>query len=312
MRKAVLTDVAVLAGWPKSKKPIPSAKVADALKLHVFQVTARLAGMEKRGLLQRDKDGLWSPTGKEAQPEPERIPRAPRVAGGPAVPPPDDSKVPRVKKGQWVPSEKARSEAAKRVEEVRGRIEEYSEDKKRYKRELAALHVELDHCEAVLAKKAKGCWSHRLEKNRTVYISPDGKEYVPATNYESAHLLVEAGLLGPVRLRLAHTSRAVKQEIKKQGQERERQQAKQEDTERRKAEDKRHGKTTGKLREAEKERAAGSGKSGGGGHGQGRKVSSKTPRRAQKEIPAPRGREDGKVTLPRRGSRERYAALGRS
>lgn len=80
MREGVTTDWSVSKVLAKFPKPVRSADIAAALSLHVFQVTARLKGMEMRGVATR-KDGLWlsTPAGKSLAGGPEPV-LAPGVA----------------------------------------------------------------------------------------------------------------------------------------------------------------------------------------------------------------------------------------
>lgn len=68
MREAVTSDRGVLSVLVKSKKSLKSAEIAKAMGITVFQITARLKGMEKRLLVAREKaSGNWLATsaGKE-------------------------------------------------------------------------------------------------------------------------------------------------------------------------------------------------------------------------------------------------------
>ncbi len=246
MRKPVTSDVGVLQGWPKTKKPVTSLEVAEALGITVFQITARLKGMEGRGLVERDTKGLWKPTGKEAAPEIARQPRA-RIANGSAVGLPDDSKVPRISRPAMAPPDNVVRDAERRLEELKQRIREYEKDKKRFRRELMTLNTERDGClEIIKRANAKGVWrtrfirepkivSYKNDKDEPVHVSasqikattmidPKGHEYIEAGKFETAHLIVEGGL----RLRLYETSGVAKREEKLKQEQEERERAKQE------------------------------------------------------------------------------------
>lgn len=104
MREAVTDDVSVLQKWPKDKKKNPakctSAKVAESIGVTVFQITARLKGMEGRGLLVRE-NGLWMMTqqGEEVRDNPPQSLARKTSASRPApmaVVVFDDSKAPRI------------------------------------------------------------------------------------------------------------------------------------------------------------------------------------------------------------------------
>jgi len=100
---SVTDDVAVLKKM-KFKKPITSAKLAAALGLTVFQITARLASMEKRRLVKRTKDRSnwlklrkWHEVQREQAEESKK--KAIRVAAWKAGIPPQaatDEGVPRI------------------------------------------------------------------------------------------------------------------------------------------------------------------------------------------------------------------------
>lgn len=100
---SVTSDWSVARSLSKSKKPLDAKGVADLLKLDSpFQITARLKGMEQRELVCR-QEGLWILTDKgralgvgEEPAAPLKIVRI-RVAGGSAIPLPDDERVPRIK-----------------------------------------------------------------------------------------------------------------------------------------------------------------------------------------------------------------------
>lgn len=124
MRSQVTTDwsvaraiegLTVVATHGKSKKPkllkpglltcFASDTIAQALKLTVFQITARLKGMEGRELVVRE-DGLWGLTEKGrnlaaliGEPQPIAKPKVARPDGWKPEPPttPDDSKVKQIK-----------------------------------------------------------------------------------------------------------------------------------------------------------------------------------------------------------------------
>ncbi|HLA14786.1 MAG TPA: hypothetical protein VJZ25_07160 [Gemmatimonadaceae bacterium] len=107
MRKAVTTDLMVLQKWPKSSRPgvgTTSQRVAGALRLTVFQITARLKAMEGRGFLRRDEAGFWhrAPSGVAEAKHPSatiRTAKTPRIRGEglPAIGLPDDRKVKHIR-----------------------------------------------------------------------------------------------------------------------------------------------------------------------------------------------------------------------
>lgn len=309
MRKAVTTDAGVLAGWPKSKKPIASAAVAKALGITVFQITARLKGMEQRGLLQRSKAGLWEPTGKEASPEPERrVSTRVHGKGLPAIGLPDDKKVPHIKPFQSSASTTVVANAVLRLQEVRKRIKEYEKDKGRYRRELMALRTEEENCVGILDRtKGAKTWKTRIireekvvkyeaggEKMQSVaaqikavvYTAPDGTEYVEAQRFETAHLIVERPS-GNQRLRRFEESLLARKAAKAEHEATARQKAKDEDAARQE-------KVFKKLTPKEK-----------------RHEEVKPPVKAQVKRKSTASIDGRKKALPRQGSRERYAALGR-
>jgi hypothetical protein len=305
MRKPVTSDKAVLDGWPKKKdKPIAvsSAAAAKALGITVFQITARLKGMQVRGLLERDKDGNWKPTGKEAAPPPVHTPSARRYGAGlPAVGLPDDSKVPLVVGAKWGPSLVAIRHAEKNLPIVRDRMKEYTKDAKRYKRELAALAIERNHCENVLGKR-KSVWTYDYVPSstgmRTVYIHPDGRKFVSAKPFETADLIMDKDVVGlkSGRLKLYEKSITVRKEEKSNKEQERREEAKKEDA-----------KANRLQRESERkaqEREAA--------------AAAKEARRAGKGNPPPKtgpakgaagSAKSGHKALPRKGGRISYAAL---
>lgn len=224
MRKPVTTDIGVLQGWPLPKKgptkPVASAAIATALGITVFQITARLKGMEGRGFVMRDKAGLWLRT---PQGESEAKNPSPSVSGvgkkqrmldstGNNSGPPDDSKLPvlKLKKGEWCSTDTALKHAQNELPVVTARLAEMQKDPRRYKREMMALQVEIDNYTAIIKKKRKGCWSSRYVHEKvpfTVFIAPDQREYVHARPWETADLLIEGTVTSdPIRLRLYSTS----------------------------------------------------------------------------------------------------------
>jgi hypothetical protein len=302
MRKPVTSDAAVLAGWPQTKKGnkgVTAAIVAAALKLTVFQVTARLKGMQVRGLLER-KDDLWYTTGKEAAPEPVRTPSARKYGVGlPAVGLPDDTKVPHVdgSKIAWRPSDRAVKEASIRLHKVKQRMEEYAADKKKHKRELAALSVELDHCTSVIGNSSAKKWSHEYVHTgtgaRAVYIAPDGKRYVSAKPFETADLIMDSSKVGASRLKLYEKSIMVRKEEKQQREEEKREDAKSEK------------KLRGRAKPEEESEVRHAGREDDWQDRSGKKADAGKGKQALSRVKSEGG------TLPRQGSREWYAALGR-
>lgn len=180
MRKPVTTDAAVLSAWPKGKKDKPkhasSAQVAKALGITVFQITARLKGMEGRGLVKRENlaagnvseavsggDWKWIPTGKEPAPEPVRGPSRIRGAGLPAVGLPDDTKVKKVKMSSTAPLDTVVKNAGVQLIDIDKRIKELEKDKKKFRTDLMRLYTGRDNCREILARaKGGGVWKTRL------------------------------------------------------------------------------------------------------------------------------------------------------
>lgn len=220
------TDIQVLKGWPKSQKPVSSAQVASALGLTVFQITARLKNMENRGYLSRDVKGNWqvTPSGEAEAKNP-----SPSVSGaskkmramdamGLRSGPPQDAQVPRIriKKEEWAPSDEALREAQQRLPVVQARLAEFLTSQ-RPNHHILALQVEKEHCLGIIKAKRKGCWTKRLFKTPSgnvldIYVAPDMREYVHASPFETADLLIETMVPGipPARLRLFATSDAAK------------------------------------------------------------------------------------------------------
>lgn len=232
MSTTVTTDHSVLKGWPKDKdKAYTSVAIAEALGLTVFQVTARLKGMEGRGFLTRDEKGHWLVTdaglAERDNPSPSidgraRAMRATDRAGGYSGPPKDDH-VPRIKltNFDWAPSDENFKRAQQQLPIIQAKLADYLKDKMTYKREIMALSVERDHCKKVIeAKKGRAKWTSRTEHTpqgaQTIYIAPDMREYVFANAWEVADLLIESATRGlsPARLRLYSTS-AIARSIKK-------------------------------------------------------------------------------------------------
>lgn len=226
MRKPVTTDVSVLQGWPKKKGgKASSAEVAEALGITVFQITARLKGMETRGFVARD-NGTWLRTEKglaEAKSPSPSVVKAPTRqlnSLGFATGAPDDSKVPllHIKREDWAPSEFAFEEAKGRLPLVKRRLAELKEqgDSEQNRHGIMALRTELDHCRAVLRKPRDARWFHRrvkLGESHTLeaYVAPDGREYVKAAAFEVADVrLAMSEGFEPVRLRLYTTSAVAK------------------------------------------------------------------------------------------------------
>lgn len=215
MRAPVTTDAKVLAGWPKSKKPVASITVAQALKLTVFQITARLKGMEGRGLVERIA-GLWRPTGKEPLPEPVRGPSRVYTAGGGAAGLPDDKKVKTIRAADitWCADLKVIDNLKARLADIKSRIEgRISEERvspEIERRLRASLRDTAKAIRAQIPKTTKGCWhSEDLWEPSTVklksedggtvawrkhvatlYVSPQGHRYVSAGAMDNADLII--------------------------------------------------------------------------------------------------------------------------
>lgn len=237
-RESVTTDLTVLQGWPKpsKKKPtISSAEVAAALNLTVFQITARLKGMEGRKLVER-VDGLWqlSELGAKERdnPSPSLVakPKTARLAStnGSMVGPPDDSKVPRIdmKKIKWQPSAKIVDHSRDQLLLLERRLAEMNPKKDRTF--ILQLQDGIANAKGILAKAKKGAWSHRVDfsgpTNVTVYVAPDGREYIAARAFETADLI-----MGDTRMRLLMTSPKAKKEAKQQAEQSARELAKEEE-----------------------------------------------------------------------------------
>jgi hypothetical protein len=219
MRKAVTTDISVLQGWPKGKSAT-SAEIAAALGITVFQITARLKGMEGRGFVARE-NGRWLRTEKGAA---EAKNPSPSVAKKPAARQlnvlgyatgaPDDSRVPLIEKIHCAPSEFAFNEARRRLPKVKHRLRALLEDPAKNRHAIMVLRTELSHCRAVLKAPREDCWFHRRIKADAVgvervdvYVAPDGREYVRALPFEIADVRIAMpDGLDPVRLRLYTTS----------------------------------------------------------------------------------------------------------
>lgn len=224
-RESVTTDLAVLQGWPKPTKKKPwstSAEVAAALNLTVFQITARLKGMEGRKLVYRPEAGMWGLTGlgqtERDNPSPSLVakPKAARLASdnGSMVGPPDDSKVPRIdsKKVRWAPNPKTVDYMREQLPLLERQLAALNPKKDRAG--VISLQTGIANAKEILAKaKTKGAWSHRVEfgpgANTTVYIAPDEREYIAARAFENADLI-----MGDTRLRLLLTSAKAKKEAK--------------------------------------------------------------------------------------------------
>lgn len=219
MRKPVTTDISVLQGWPKGKSAA-SAEIAAALGITVFQITARLKGMEGRGFVARE-NGRWVRTEKgvaEAKNPSPSVVKKPAARQlnvlGFATGAPDDSKVPLLSKIQCAPSEFAFNEARKRLPKVKHRLRALLEDPHKNRHAIMVLRTELNHCRTVLKTPREDCWFHRRIKADAVgveridvYVAPDGREYVRALPFEIADVRVAMpDGLDPVRLRLYATS----------------------------------------------------------------------------------------------------------
>ena len=98
MREAVTTDASVIEAL--GRKAMTSAGLAAKMKLHVFQVTARLKSMERRGLAARNQKGEWLKGGEadEFMKQPLEVRNPPAEKRKASPPPnggkPDDSRVP--------------------------------------------------------------------------------------------------------------------------------------------------------------------------------------------------------------------------
>lgn len=318
----VTTDLAVLRGWPKTKasKEVTSAQIAAALNLTVFQITARLKGMEGRGLVAR-KGSFWYVTDTGAaereNPSPSISGRAKRMrqvdpTTGQISGPPDDTNVPRTHIGpdEWGPSVAAVVSAEKRLPEIERQLD-YWKERQHLGHELRALHTEHEHCLRVLkqarAVKKRKVWTSRTEHTPEaavqIFIAPDGREYVSARAYEVADLLVESNTTGlaPVRLRLFGTSATARK--MKQG---ERQAKEAEDRKVSKEQEARNS----RILESEHEQATEAHKANSR-QAQGHKPVHASPRRQdhrQDRGSKPRA----KRALPRTGDRKRKSAPGRA
>lgn len=225
MRKPVTTDITVLQGWPKKLTEVSAAAIAEALGINVFQITARLKGMQKRQLVDRTPEGAWFRTEKglaEAKnPSPSIVKKPARQLNvlGFATGRPDDTHVPLLKltRDDWGPSEFAWQEAKKRLPLVKQRLAEFKEQGNH--QGILALRTELDHCRSVLRRPRDGRWFHRRVIQgphiTEVYVAPDGREYVEAMGFEIADLLFASATgFDPVRLRLHTTSALAREAIK--------------------------------------------------------------------------------------------------
>lgn len=264
MRTPVTTDVAVLQGWPKpkgSKKDLAtSSDIAAALKLTVFQITARLKGMEGRGLVARDDRSreLWFRTEKgvaEAKnPTPQPV-RAPRVhgSGGGAAGLPNDAKVKTIRADtvRWCDSDTIHQHFIEQAEDIKARLAggQLHHDAVVDRKLRVSLKDVLRAIKPRIAAKRDGCWSTRdvwegatvkikdgdgkpaatqwRKHVAKVYRSPKGDEYVEAKSLETADLIVK-GKGGDVRLRLYGDSDAHKRLTKKEREQNARASAKEE------------------------------------------------------------------------------------
>lgn len=219
MRKPVTSDITVLQGWPKSKDGLATAReVAEALNMTVFQITARLKGMEGREFVLR-KDGKWSRTAKgEAEaknPSPSVVRKSSEfrkkdAVTGQATAYPDDNLVPllRLSKKDWAPSLFAFEDAQKRLPKIEQQLDEH--EKIGNKHGIMVLETELEHCREILSKPRKGKWTTKRIKADgrvvDVIVGPDSREYVSALPMELADVRIHVEGFRPVRLRLWQTS----------------------------------------------------------------------------------------------------------
>lgn len=243
-RDSVTTDLAVLQGWPKPTKKVThfsASEVAAALKLTVFQVTARLKGMEGRGLIGRSLDGQWAKTelGKTETDNPSpslvakpKVVRLPSTNGS-MVGPPDDSKVPRISTPTWRPSDFAVGVAQEGLPLIERRMAQLKEDPKKNRLDIMRLQTEIDHNKLVLKTAKNKSWSWRTDRSgpvpSMVFVSPDGREYIRAGMFQTADMIMVSKSNGDVRLRLLMTSPQAKQLNKKQVEQAAREQAKKEE-----------------------------------------------------------------------------------
>lgn len=223
MRKPVTTDVAVLQKWPDGDKPQTSGAIASALGITVFQITARLKGMEGRSLVSREK-GLWLRTeagkAEAANPSPSRSGTKFRQRDAAGIPSakPDDSLIPLLElTGEdWCPSEEAFQRAAVRLPEIEERLRELKIDPKANRQAIMSLTTERDHCRKVVREPRDDRWTTRRVHAGThwidMYVAPDKREYVQAASFEVADILMVMPEGFPTaRLRLYSTSATSKQ-----------------------------------------------------------------------------------------------------
>lgn len=222
---SVTTDLAVLQVMAK-KGALASITIATLMGLTVFQITARLKGMQGRGFLARDKEGLWlvAPQGAAelANPSPSvsGVSKTMRImdSTGSHSGAPDDTNVDRLRlRGDdWAPSQEQFDGASDRLPHVKRQLESFRTEPMKFRREIMALVAEEEHCRATIKRPRKGKWYSRSIRNsnhtQTLYIAPDTREYVMATSHETADLIIEYQdrTVPPSRLRLFSTSSAAR------------------------------------------------------------------------------------------------------